>query len=66
MKEQYSQLLIKHILGGNAFKKIEDILEEIPFDKIGEIPAGLPYSFWQVFEHIRIAQKDILEFLQKF
>jgi len=62
MKEQYSDLLIKHILGGNAFKKIEDILEEMPYSKIGVIPEGLPYSFWQVFEHIKIAQKDILEF----
>jgi hypothetical protein len=62
MKEEYSYLLIKHILGGNAFKKIEDILEEMPFEKIGLIPTGLPYSFWQVFDHIKIAQKDILEF----
>jgi hypothetical protein len=26
------------------------------------IPAGLPYSIWQVAEHIRLTQRDILEF----
>lgn len=62
MESNYSNLLIKHILGGNAYKKIEDILEEISFDKLGIKLEGLPYSFWQVFDHLRIAQKDILEF----
>src|SRR5215204_868849 len=41
------------------------------FDKIvgglsaelrGQVPAGLPYSPWQLLEHIRITQHDILEF----
>jgi DinB family protein len=26
------------------------------------VPAGLPYSAWQLLEHLRIAQADILEF----
>jgi len=25
-------------------------------------PEGLPYSAWQIVEHIRIAQRDILDF----
>ena len=28
----------------------------------GKVPAGLPYSPWQLVEHIRIAQNDILDF----
>jgi uncharacterized damage-inducible protein DinB len=28
----------------------------------GRVPAGLPYSAWQVLEHIRRTQADILEF----
>jgi uncharacterized damage-inducible protein DinB len=34
----------------------------MPQDKCGSKPAGLPYSPWQVLEHIRRAQRDILEF----
>jgi hypothetical protein len=41
------------------------------FDKIvgglsaelrGQVPVGLPYSPWQLLEHLRITQHDILEF----
>jgi hypothetical protein len=28
----------------------------------GRVPAGLPYSPWQLLEHLRIAQRDILDF----
>src|SRR5947207_10861511 len=28
----------------------------------GQVPKGLPYSPWQLVEHIRITQADILEF----
>ncbi|MEP7227347.1 MAG: DinB family protein [Gemmatimonadales bacterium] len=28
----------------------------------GRVPPGLPYSAWQLLEHLRITQNDILEF----
>lgn len=28
----------------------------------GRVPSGLPYSPWQLLEHLRITQEDILEF----
>ena len=28
----------------------------------GRAPAGLPYSPWQLLEHLRLAQEDILDF----
>jgi hypothetical protein len=31
-------------------------------DLQGKQPAGLPYSAWQLLEHIRITQHDILDF----
>jgi uncharacterized damage-inducible protein DinB len=36
----------------------------IPEDMRGKRPAGLPYSPWQLLEHIRRTQHDILEFCQ--
>jgi len=33
-----------------------------PAEKCGQKIPGLPYTPWQVLEHIRIAQWDILEF----
>jgi hypothetical protein len=31
----------------------------------GVVPDGLPYSAWQLVEHLRVAQADILEFCRR-
>lgn len=54
--------LVNHLKGGQAFSTIDNIVKEIPFPKIGIVPGGLPYSFYQQFYHIRIAQLDILDY----
>ena len=54
--------LVKHLEGGLAYRAIDDFLDEIPFDKTGIRPSGLPYSFYEIFFHIVFAQKDILEY----
>jgi uncharacterized damage-inducible protein DinB len=35
---------------------------ELPAKLRGSVPQGLPYSPWQLLEHIRLAQQDILDF----
>jgi uncharacterized damage-inducible protein DinB len=35
---------------------------DIPPDLRGKVPQNLPYSAWQLVEHLRIAQHDILDF----
>ncbi|WP_416440773.1 DinB family protein [Leeuwenhoekiella sp. A16] len=54
--------LVKHLEGGEAFSPIKTFLDEITFDKLGERPHGLPYSFYEIFYHMRYAQHDILQF----
>ncbi|CAM3783016.1 DinB family protein [Mucilaginibacter galii] len=54
---------ITHLLnGGNAHAKLDDALNGLPANQRGERPYDLPYSIWQLVEHIRIAQWDMLEF----
>lgn len=48
--------------GGNAHAPLEKVVKDFPADKQGIQPEGLPYSGWQLLEHLRIAQRDILEF----
>jgi hypothetical protein len=45
-----------------AHAPFEDVVAEWPSHLQGAKPAGLPYTAWQVLEHMRIAQWDILEF----
>jgi uncharacterized damage-inducible protein DinB len=40
----------------------EAVVEGIPPELRGKQAKGLPYSSWQLLEHMRIAQHDILEF----
>lgn len=46
----------------NAHANFEDAVKNIPFEDLGKKPDNLPYSIWQITEHIRIAQKDMLDF----
>ena len=62
---QFSTLIeniVDLIEKGNAHVSLDDALKNIPFALLGEKPGHLPYSIWQIVEHIRIAQWDILEF----
>jgi len=54
--------LSKLLLGGNAHADLKDALADLPADLRGKIPDNLPYSIWQLLEHIRIAQWDMLNF----
>ena len=54
--------LVKHIKGGDAFMTIDEVVNKPAFADISVVPEGLPYSFYQLFYHIRLAQHDIIEF----
>ena len=54
--------LVELLRGGQAHATFEDVVKNFPPKLRGVVPAGLPYSAWQVLEHIRIAQDDILRF----
>ncbi|HEV2480152.1 MAG TPA: DinB family protein [Puia sp.] len=47
---------------GNAHSSFEYAVKDIPHELLDKTPAGLPYSIWQLVEHIRITQWDILDF----
>src|ERR1700710_1995147 len=54
--------LIVLLVGGEAHATFEDAVKDFPAKLLGIVPEGLPYSAWQIVEHLRIAQRDILEF----
>jgi hypothetical protein len=58
LREQLAALL----KGGGAHVHFMDALENFPERKRGTYVKGLPHTGWQLLEHVRIAQWDILEF----
>jgi len=47
---------------GNAHASFEDAVADVPAELRTVRPDGLPYSIWELAEHIRITQWDIVEF----
>ncbi len=62
--QKLREQLVGHLKGGNAFSPIEKVVEDVPFEKVGIVPDGLPYSFYQQFYHLWYAQKDIIDYCQ--
>jgi DinB family protein len=54
--------LIALLQGGQAHITFDEAVKNFPADLRGTVPPNLPYSAWQLLEHIRIAQRDILDF----
>jgi len=54
--------LTKLLLGGNAHVTLQDAVKNLPSNLRGVKPENMPYSIWQLVEHIRIAQWDMLQF----
>jgi hypothetical protein len=46
----------------DAHAGFEATVKDFPAELRGRVPEGLPYSAWQIVEHLRLAQHDILDF----
>ena len=54
--------LLQLLRGGGAHITFDELIADFPSDSINQKVGGVPYTPWQVLEHMRIAQWDILEF----
>ena len=66
MKNDHDHSLRRHLVellkGGSAHARFDEVIDGIPAKLRGRKPAGMPHSPWMLLEHLRIAQRDILEF----
>lgn len=58
LREHVTELLA----GGHAHATFEDAIKGLPPDLHGKKPANFPHTAWMLLEHLRLAQRDILEF----
>ena len=65
-QNQADDSLRKHVLyllrDGGAHQSFDEFVNSFPPDLCNRQIDGLPYTPWQVLEHMRLAQWDILEF----
>jgi hypothetical protein len=58
LREHIAELLES----GHAHQDFDSAIADVPAAARGERPDGAPHSPWELLEHMRIAQTDILEY----
>lgn len=56
------QQLLFLLQGGGAHMSLEQAVADFPEALMNSRPPQVPYTFWHLLEHIRIAQWDIIDF----
>lgn len=62
LDKQVREQLVMLINWEDAHVGLDRALDELPVAARGQVPKGMAHSIWQIVEHMRIAQEDILEF----
>jgi hypothetical protein len=62
MKDPVREQMLALLKGGNAHVTLDKVVKDFPAKLRGVKPEGAPHTAWQLLEHMRIAQWDILEF----
>lgn len=58
------ELLLEQLSGRNAHVDFEKSVDGLSMNDLGEKPDNFPHTIWELVEHIRIAQHDIVAFSQ--
>jgi uncharacterized damage-inducible protein DinB len=62
LDDELRAYLIRLLDWREAHVNLEIALKGFPPELRGKTPSGAPHSAWQLLEHLRIAQHDILDF----
>lgn len=63
-KPDWRSIIASSLDWEQAHSKLESVVKGLPPSLQGVRPTGYPHSAWELLEHIRITQKDLLEFCQ--
>lgn len=64
MNDQHvREQLINALTRQQAHQLFDDVVKDFPAEHYNTRPNNVPYTFWHLIEHIRIAQWDILDYI---
>ena len=55
--------LVRLLEGDDAHMRFEEAVADFPADAINAFPPNVPYTPWHLVEHLRITQRDILDYI---
>ena len=56
--------LVNYLEHPHTHGMLPDAVKNFPENLINEKPPNIPYSFWQLLEHIRVSQFDMVDFIR--
>lgn len=60
--DRWAEIIASSLTWEQAHANLDTAVKGLPAELRGRRPDGLPYSVWELVEHIRITQHDLLEF----
>ena len=60
--ERWKEIVASSLDWDQAHLSLENAVKGLPAEVRGRRPEGLPHSPWELLEHVRIAQHDLLDF----
>ena len=55
---------VRALVHGPSYMTFDDVVADFPMEHINTRPPNVPYTPWHLLEHIRITQRDILEYIE--
>lgn len=55
---------VRALVHGPSYMTFEDVVADFPMAHINTRPPHVSYTPWHLLEHMRIAQRDILEYIE--
>jgi hypothetical protein len=55
---------VRNLVHGPSYMTFDDVVADFPMAHINTRPPNVPYTPWHLIEHIRIAQRDILDYIR--
>src|SRR6185436_1720349 len=63
-KEEWRSIVASSLDWEQAHASLESAIKGLMAEQRGKRPPGFPHSVWELLEHIRITQRDLLDFVQ--
>ena len=55
---------VRALVGGPSYMTFDDVVADFPMQHINTRPPHVDYTPWQLLEHMRFTQRDILEYIE--
>jgi len=55
---------VRNLVHGPSYMTFDDVVADFPMPHINTRPPNVSYTPWHLLEHMRIAQRDILEYIE--